>query len=55
MRYALGTTPESHLFAQIVAASSANAAFSAGNADLKSDSITNSEIGDLGANGDNDT
>lgn len=53
MRYAFGTTPKSHLFAQVVAAFSANAAFSAGNADFESDSVTNSEIGDLGANGNN--
>jgi hypothetical protein len=50
MRYAFGTTPESHFFAQVVAAFSANAAFSARNADLEGDSIANSEVGDIGAN-----
>jgi hypothetical protein len=55
MWYALGTTSESHLFAQIVAASSADATFSTGNADLESDSITNSEISYLGSNGDDNT
>jgi hypothetical protein len=54
MRYAFGTTPKSHFFAQVVAASSANAALSARDADLECDSITNSEIGNLGADGSND-
>jgi hypothetical protein len=54
MWYAFGTTPKSHPFAQIVTAFSANAAFSAGDADLEGDSITDSEIGNFGANGNND-
>jgi hypothetical protein len=54
MRYTFCTTPKSHLFAQVVTAFSANATLSTGNADLESDSITNSEIGNIGTNGSND-
>ncbi len=51
VRDALGTTPETHLLAEVVAAFPADAALSARDADLQCHTIANPEARHLGADG----
>jgi hypothetical protein len=53
MRIRFGTTPETQLFAQIVPAFAASAAVSTGNANLKSNSVSQLEAVHLGTNSNN--
>lgn len=53
MRNTLCTTPESHLFAKVVAAFPADTAFATRYADLKGDSVTDGKTFDTRAESDN--